>query len=285
MTIRLIFNMALAMALAATLAFAQMKPKSQKEYDAILAVQNSAEPDARIAAVESLLAKYADTEFKGWALMMAAASAQQKNDFEKMVIYAERTLEADPKSFQAMLMLSSGLAQRTREFDLDKEEKLTRADKLANQAIEVLKVAPKPNPQFPDAQWEAAKKDSVSQAHETLGQAAFVRKKYDLAAQEWKTAIDGAASPDPATMVRLANAYNQMNKPDEAIAMLDKLNSVAEVHPQIKSAAAEMRNTSIKLKGAGAAKPAATPAATPAPTGLAPTPSPSPSPVPTAPKP
>jgi hypothetical protein len=106
----------------------------------------------------------------------------------------------------------------------------------------------------------------------------MVRKKYDVAAQNWKTAVDSASTPDPATMVRLANAYNQLNKPDEAIAVLDKLNAMPDVHPQIKSAATEQRNNAVKLKGGtGAAKPAATPAptATPPP---APTPAPSPAP-------
>ena len=53
-------------------------------------------------------ANFADTEFKAIALQVAAASAQQKNDFEKMVVYAERTLEADPKNYPAMLMLANG---------------------------------------------------------------------------------------------------------------------------------------------------------------------------------
>jgi hypothetical protein len=69
-------------------------------------------------------------------------------------------------------------------------------------------------------------------------------------------------------MVRLANAYNQLGKPDEAIAVLDRLNTLPEVHPQIKSAATEQRNNAVKLKSGGP-KPAAP--ATPAP-GAAPAP-------------
>ena len=106
-----------------------------------------------------------------------------------------------------------------------------------------------------DADWEQARKDVAAQGYEALGQIAMVRKKYDVAAQNWKTAMDTAANPDPATMVRLASAYNQLGKPDEAIAVLDKLNTMTEVHPQIKSAATEQRNNAVKIK-AGGAKPA-----------------------------
>lgn len=280
MTIQKILSAALATVLAAGLAFAQPKPKSQKEVDAIMAIQNAADPDARIAAVENLLTKFADTEFKGFALMIAAASAQQKNDFEKMVVYAERTLEADPKNFQAMLMLSSGLASRTREHDLDREEKLGRAEKLANQAMEIAKTAAKPNPQLTDEQWEAARKDVIAQGHESMGQAAMVRKKYDVAAQQWKIAMEGASTPDPAIMVRLADAYNRMNKPDEAIAVLDKLNAMPEVDARIKAAATEQRNQAVKVKGGGATAPKPTPTA---PNSATPTPVPSPSPAPVKP--
>jgi tetratricopeptide (TPR) repeat protein len=256
----------LSFALAAGAVFlqAQPKPKSQKEVEAIQAIFNAQDPDSRIAAAEKLLTNFADTEFKAIALQVAAASAQQKNDYEKMTVYAERTLEADPKNYSAMLMLATGLAQRTREFDLDKEEKLARSEKYAKQAMEIVKTAPKPRPDLPDADWEAAKQNYMAQGFEALGLAALVRKKYDDAATQFQSAL--TASPEPATYVRLAAAYNLAKKPDQAIATLDKLNAAPDVHPSIKSAAAQERNNAIKLKGGGAAaaKPAA-PAATPAP--------------------
>ncbi len=270
---KLIYRIAAASALLASIAFAQPKPKSQKEVDALMAIQNAQDPNARIAAVDSLLTKFADTEFKSWALYIATASAQQLNDYEKMVIYGERTLEADPKNFSVMTMLANGTAQRTKEFDLDKEEKLNRASKFAEGALEALKTAAKPNPQLTDEQWEQAKKDSAAEAHAALGQIAIVRKKYDVAVSEYKQAVEGAATPEPANLVRLANSYNLSGKPDEAIAVLDKLKTMPEVHPAIQNAANAERNAAVKLKGSGAAAPAkpaapaptATPAPTPAP--------------------
>ena len=108
----------------------QPKPKSQKEIDAIMAIQNALDPDSRIKAADELISKFADTEFKAFALYIATASAQQKNDFERTLLYGERTLEADPKNYGAMTIMAAALAQKTREFDLDKEEKLARAEKL-----------------------------------------------------------------------------------------------------------------------------------------------------------
>jgi tetratricopeptide (TPR) repeat protein len=258
MNIRSTIRIAAPFAVAAMLAFGQAKqpqPKSQKEQEAVMAVFNAQDPDARIAAAEALLQKFADTEFKAIALQVAAMSAQQKNDFEKMVIYAERTLDADPKNYSAMLMLATGLAQRTREFDLDKEEKLGRSEKYAKEAMELIKTAAKPRPDLPDDQWEAAKKDFTAQAYEALALGAMARKKYDVAVTNFKASMDSAAQPDPATMVRLAAAYNNTGKPDEAIALLDKLNTIPDVNPQIKAAAQGERNNAVKIKG-GAKPPA-----------------------------
>jgi len=231
------------------------KAKSQKEVDAIMAIQNAPDGPSRLTAIDNLLTKFADTEFKPMVLLMAAQTAQQMNDFEKMVVYAERTLDADPNSYGAMLMLANGYALRTREFDLDKDEKLKKANDYANKALELLKTAEKPNPQITDDQWAAAKKDMQAQAHEALGNAAMDQKKYDAAIAEFKTSMDVAATPDPATMLRLANAYVDSGKPDAAMAMVDRVLAMPDAHPAVKSVA---RNLKAKLQNANGAKPAGT---------------------------
>lgn len=224
------------------------KPKSQKEVDALMAIQNAPDPDARLAAIENLLTKFADTEFKVAVLQMAAQLAQQKNDFEKMIIYCDRTLEADPKNYTCMLMEANGIAGRTREFDLDREEKLAKVEKLAKDGMALAKDAPKPNPGIPDDQWVLIRKDLVAQGHESLGLSALARKKYDDAITEFKTAVDTAGQVDPATLVRLGAAYNGAGKPDAAIAVLDRAAAMPEAAPAVKQFAAQEKAKSMKLK-------------------------------------
>jgi tetratricopeptide (TPR) repeat protein len=233
----------------------QPQPKSQKEVEALQALFGAKDPDSRIAAAEALLTKFADTEFKSIALSMEAMSYEQKNEFEKMVIFAERSIKADPKNYSSLLMLAGGIAKRARDTDFDLNEKLTQVDKYSKSALEILKDAEKPNPQIPDDQWIAAKKDYASQAHEALALAATLRKQYDVAIAEFKEAVDGAATPDPATMVRMAQTYVQAGKRDEAIAMLNKVIGGADVHPQVKQYAQAERDRITKAAG-GAPKPA-----------------------------
>lgn len=234
----------------------QPKPKSQKEVDAFNAMLSAADDDARIAAADALVTKFADSDFKPLALYIATAAAQSKNDFEKMVIYGERTLEADPKMYGAMLMMASGYASKTKEFDFDKDEKLGKAEKFANEGIALAKTAPKPNPGMSDEQWEGARKDFIAQGHEALGMAATVRKKYDVAAAAYKEALAVQTKPDPTTMLRLASALNFQSKWDEAIALLDKVKDNPDAVPVVKQAAAQER-----VKALMGQKKAATPAA------------------------
>lgn len=226
------------------------KVKSKKEQDAIMAVQNAQSPDDRIAAVETLVQKFADTEFKSWAFNRAAEAARQKRDTEKAIFYAQQGLAADPKDYEALLLMASELAQHTREFDLDKDEKLGKAEKYANDALALLPTAQKPNPQVTDAQWDGFKKDMMAQAHESLGTSAMVRKKFDVAATEYKTAIDTAADKEPATYVRLANAYSQGGKYDDSIATIDKVLAMPDLNPVVKQVAQSEKDNAIKAKAA-----------------------------------
>ena len=92
---------------------------------------------------------------------------------------------------------------------------------------------------------------------------AMVRKKHDVAIAEFKQAVEIAAQPDPATMVRLGQAYNLAAKYDDAIAILDKVMSKADVHPQIKQFAQAEKVRAVQGKSGGKPPAAAPPAATP----------------------
>ena len=237
-----------ALLLAGTLAIGQ-KVKSQKEAEAVNAVLTAASPDQKIAAADNLLSKYKDTEFKSVALQLAGEGYAQKGDGPNAIVYGTRAIEADPKNFQALLLVSSQMARGTKEFDLDKDEKLKRATKLANDAIAALSTAVKPNPQLPDEQWTAIKKDLTSEAHETLGIIASVDKKWDAAITEFKTAIDGAATPAFTAMVRLTEVYNNAKKYDDASALADKVLASPGVTDNLKKIAQDEKMRAAKSKG------------------------------------
>jgi len=218
------------------------KPKSKGEVAAIQAVQAAKTPDEQINAIENVLTKYADTEFKNVLLQMA------------MQIEEQKLLDADPKNVPALNTLASETARHTREFDLDKEEKLTKVDKWAKAALDGAPNAPKPNASLTDAQWDSARKDMQAQAYEAMGMAASLRKKYDESAADFKQAVAVSGTPDPATWLRLGQAYLDANKLDEAGDAFDKALALPNISPQVKSIAQSKKDETAKRK-AGAKPP------------------------------
>ncbi|HVN03293.1 MAG TPA: hypothetical protein VMT86_02680 [Bryobacteraceae bacterium] len=261
---RMMLSGALALTLAVPGIFAQPKPKSQAELDALKVMYAAQTPDARIAACENVLEKFKDTDFKATALYFEALSYEQKGDYANTVVFGERTLEADPKHYEAMLMLATDIAQHTKEFDLDREQKLAQVEKYATTALELLKDAPKPNTQLTDDQWAGAKKDFATQAHAAMGMGAMARKKYDVAESEFKIAIGGTDRPDPGIIVRLGRVYSDEGKYDDAIAQYDKVMAMQDISPAFRQIAqAERVRAFQKKNAANPAAPAApgTPAA------------------------
>jgi tetratricopeptide (TPR) repeat protein len=225
-------------------------PKSKAELEAVQALfQAQGNPDAIIKAADDLITKFADTDFKDAALYMEADAYQQKHDNAKAQIYAEQAVTANPKSFQASILLAELIAQGTRENDLDKSEKLAQATKYANDAMAIVKDAPKPNPQITDPQWEEFKKSIVGRAHNVFGMGALVNKKYADAAAEFKTAAEN--DPQPAFIVREASALQAAGKNDEAIALCDKIVNDPQAHPQIKQVAQQIKAAAAKAGGKG----------------------------------
>ena len=234
------------------------KPKSQKESDALQAVMAAKSPDDQVKAIENVLTNFADTEYKVMLLQVAMQIESQKGDYAQTTFYSERLLEADPKNAFAFLTLAGETARHTREFDLDKEEKLTKVDKWAKAGIEAAKAMAKPRPDLSDEQFEAVKKDLQSQAYVAMGMAASLRKKNDDTIANYKQALAVSATPDSTIWVRLGQAYMDSGKFDDAAAAFDKALSDPTAPEQVKQIAqAKKTELAAKKAGSGAKPPGA----------------------------
>jgi tetratricopeptide (TPR) repeat protein len=230
------------------------KGVSPKEAAAIKKISDAKTPDDKVAAVEYLITNFADTTFKGAALYEAAEAEDQKRDYVKAVSYGDLSIEADPKAgtaMNAMLLVAGELAQHTQKFDVDREDKLGKAEKYVNQALALLPTITKPEGvKIPDSEWENFKKDKTSEAHRDLGLIGSARGKFDVAAAEFKLAVDGAATPDSVMMARLGNAYNETGKFAEAKAILQKALDMPMLDPNVKAfVTSELARAEKGLKG------------------------------------
>ena len=227
---------------AATAASAQKKapagpgPKSKQEMEAVNLMITAASPDAKIAAVDALVTKFTKTDFKSIALYQAADAYEQKSDHAKAVVYAEEALEADPQNFAAEILIANVLAGQTKDTDLDKAEKLARAEKMAKSGLEHIASAQKSALfQIPDAAWAASKNSAAAQAWSALGTAATVEKKPEEAIADFEKGL--ALDPDPVLMLRVGRAQLAIKKYDEAITWFEKAANAADASEQVKKIA------------------------------------------------
>jgi tetratricopeptide (TPR) repeat protein len=228
-------------------AYAQ-QAKSQAEVEAVQKIAQATDAVTQIAAVDELLQKFKDTEFKAVALQIQTSAAFQMNDRDKVIIYGERALEANPQNYQVMVMMAQAIAQGTREFDLDREEKLKRVETLADGAITALATAVKPNPQIADADWEQEKKNFESDATIAKGMADAARKDYEGAITHFEAA--STIKPDVVTTLRLAQAYNNAKRYPEALKLADQVLGDAQLNPALRQFAEQEK--AAAAKGAGA---------------------------------
>ncbi|MDE3196593.1 MAG: hypothetical protein KGN84_09630, partial [Acidobacteriota bacterium] len=151
------------------------------------------------------------------------------------IVYGEQALEADPKSYQAAVLLCKMYANTTHVNDLDKADKIAKINKYGQQALDTLKDAPKPNANLADADWTTAKNDLTGQAYLGLGIAAVYANKVDDANADFQKVAD--MDTDPTDLIRAGRAYIDVKKPDQSIQWFDKVINNAQAPAQLKTIA------------------------------------------------
>ncbi len=221
------------------------KAKSQAELKALQALQSAPDPDGQIKAAEDLLSKYADTDFKEWALTIEANAYRNKNDNVNAQVVAERVLEVNPHAYMMENLVGTLIVTHIGEHDLNRAEEVAKCEKLFNGAIADVMAATKPNPTITDEQWTANQKYTVAEAHNGLGILAQIDKHWDVAAKEYQLAVDNDPEQD-AYGTRLANAYVMIGKKAEAAALCDKLLAKPNLHPTIKQMVTQIKAQATK---------------------------------------
>lgn len=226
---------------------------SQAEIKAFQDIQNMQDPAEKIAAADSFAISHPQSMLLPYILTFAAEASQQMGESPKAIIYYDKVLEADPKNYNAMINIAQETANATGKFDLNKDEKLSRATDLAKQAMELIPTAEKPNPNVSDADWEAFKQQNMARTHEALAMVDVAQQNFSDAVTEFQTAIEMFPMPNPGTMIRLGNALNEAGRPDEAIPVLDQVIAMQGLPPAFIDIAKNEKKRAEQLKQKAAA--------------------------------
>jgi tetratricopeptide (TPR) repeat protein len=241
------------------------KMKSQKELDAWNAINTAPDFNVQLQKIDDFLAAFADSDYRLVLLDRAVTLAASKNDYALTMAWGQRDLDANPNSYIAMMSLANVTAATTKQFDLDKDQKLNQAEKWAHGALDVLKTATRPFI-IQEDKWPGAKKFYEASCHQALGLIASDRRKFDVSSAEFQTAYD--ILPEPAYLIRAGEANLKGGKYDDAIAVYDKVLALPDLNAIIKQVAEREKADALRRKGiqpAGTAPAATAPASNPPP--------------------
>jgi len=243
----------------------QPQAKTQEEFKAFQDVAAKPDPASMEQAANAFAQQYPNSELKGAMYQNLMLQYQNANNGDKTIEVGRKTLSVDPDNVVALVTVASVLANRTRESDLDKEERINEAKKDANHAIEIINSPGSVPANVPPDKADAYKNTILSMAYGALGQADFVSNNFPAAEQSLRKATSfSGIQPDPIAWFQLTLTLDREGKYPDAVASANKCIEVSAGHPVNPYCTQERDRVQKLASNPPAAKPATTaPATTP----------------------
>jgi tetratricopeptide (TPR) repeat protein len=205
--------------------------KTQPEFEAYKAAMTMPDAAATEKAADDFATKFPDSELRVMLYKSAMQKYQQANNAEKMLEMAQKALTYDADDPEGLLGVSQVLAERTRDTDLDKDQKLADAKKSAERALQTIDTDV-PVTGYPPEQVNAYKGFLRSQAYAILGTLAFNAKNWPEAETNLRKSIDAFPQQlDAVAVFRLAVALDMQNKIPEATKYIDQAVDLTKERP------------------------------------------------------
>ena len=237
----------------------------------------AAKPDAPSAeaAADAFAQQYPQSELRGPLYQRVMGLYQNANNSDKTVELGRKTLTIEPDNAPALVTVATFLANRTRDTDLDRDERFAEAKKDATRAIELANAGEAVPAGTPPEQAGPFKDTLVSMAYSALGAIDFNNKNYPSAEQNLRKSVEQSqAQPDPVSWYQLALTLERQSKFADAASALQKCVESAANSPEVANACKSRQPYETRMMTNPPAKPAASaapssttaPAATGAPT-------------------
>jgi tetratricopeptide (TPR) repeat protein len=224
------------------------QPKTKEEYDAFVALQNEPDPVKAEEAAHAFEQKFPQSELKGMAYQQLMAKYQRANNADKTLEAGRKALEYDPNAAIALITVASVIAERTRDTDLDAQEKFTEGKKNAERAVQLIDSKQWAPPQLNPQQLDAVK----SMAYVAIGAMELNQKNDAGAEQALRKAIDlNQIQPDAVTFLRLALALDHQKKYNDALVAANRAVDLAGNEPAVREKAMQEQTRLKQLTGAG----------------------------------
>jgi tetratricopeptide (TPR) repeat protein len=229
--------------------------KTQPEFDAYKAAAALTDPAAQEKAANDFATKFPDSELKPLLYKSVMHAYQQANNGDKMMEMAQKILTYDPDDPEALLGVAQVISERTRDTDLDKEQKLAEARKDAQRALDTIDTDI-PTSGYPPEQLAAYKGFLKSEAYVILGTLDFNAKQWPDAETDLKKSIDVYPQQvDPVAVFRLSVALDMQNKYPEAVKYANQAVDLTKQGTAVGDAARKEKDRLTQLTSGSAPAP------------------------------
>lgn len=239
--------------------------KTQPEFDAYNAVMTSAsDPAAVEKSANDFATTYPDSELRVLLYKRAMQLYQGANNADKMLEMGRKVLSLDGDDPEALIGVAEVLTERTRDTDLDKDQRLDEARKLAKRALETVETNVTVPAGTPQEKIDAYKGFLRSSAYSILGTLQFNQEKYPDAEDQFRKSIEAyPAQPDPVAVLRLALALDKQGKYPEALKEATRAVELTQENTPAGTLARRERDRLVQLTGGSAPTPTPKPPTTP----------------------
>lgn len=226
--------------------------KTQPEFDAYKTAVALTDPVAQEKAAGDFATKFPDSELRLLLYKAVMHGYQQANNADKMIEMAQKILTYDADDPEALVGTAQVLAERTRDTDLDRDQRLAEARKDAQRAL-VTVDTDVPASGYPPEQLNAFKAFLRSDAYAILGTLDFNAKAWADAEGNLRKSIDAFPQQvDPVAVLRLSLTLDQENKYPEALKYANQAVDLTKEGTATGDAARKEKDRLTQLTGGAA---------------------------------
>jgi tetratricopeptide (TPR) repeat protein len=234
--------------------------KTQAEFDAYKVAATGTDGATLEKAADDFAAKFPDSELRILLYRNTMHVYQSTNNSDKMMDMGRKVLKIDPDDPEALVGVAQVLAERTRESDLDKDQRLDEGTKLAQHALETADTDITVPPGTPQDKVDAYKGFLRSNAYYVLGTIQYTREKYSDAEGYFRKSMDAFPSQlDPLAVLRLALSLDKQEKYPEALKYANQAVQMTEANQgsTLATLSRNERDRLVQLTGGTPGKPPA----------------------------
>jgi tetratricopeptide (TPR) repeat protein len=192
--------------------------KTQAEFEAYKTANALTDAAAQEKAADDFATKFPDSELRVVLWKAVMHSYQRAGNSDKIVETGRKGLALDGEDPELLATVAGELAEKTRDTDLDKDQRLDEAMKMAQKAIETVDTDVSIPPNTPQEQIDAYKGQLRSFGYSIIGTLEFKKDNFAGAEADLRKSIDAfPAQPDPVVVLRLAISLDRQNKYPEAL--------------------------------------------------------------------